>query len=388
MNTTPLPQPRSLRKGMIVMLISLGLLFALLIGFNAFKNKMIAKFVDGMATTPATVSATHITYQTWQPQINAVGSVRAARGVDVTTEVTGIVRTVRFHSGDEVKAGDVLIELNDDADVAQLQSYKAAAELAQTVYSRDTAQYEIKAIAKSVLDADAADLKSKKAQVAQQQALVDKKTIRAPFGGRLGIATINPGQYLKPGDPIVTLQAIEPLYADFSVPQEQIGRLATGQTVTVKTAARAGESFAGKITSINPIVDSATRMVLVEARLDNHDGKLLSGMYANIHIDAGVTQRYLTLPQTALTYNAYGTTLFVIQPGKQADEQGKVLPVAQQVFVTPGPTRGDQIAIVKGIAEGTQVVTSGQLKLSNGTPLIVDNSVQPENDATPAPQEQ
>ncbi|CAB3765870.1 efflux RND transporter periplasmic adaptor subunit [Paraburkholderia humisilvae] len=388
MNTTPVPQFRSLTKGMLVMLICLGLLFAALIGLNVFKNKMIAKFVDSMATEPAAVSATRVGYETWQPRIDAVGSLRAARGVDVTSEVTGLVRAVRFSSGEDLKAGAVLIELNDDTDAAQLQSYKAAAELAQTVYRRDAAQYQINAIARAVLDADAADLKIKKAQVVQQQALVDKKTIRAPFAGRVGIATINPGQYLKPGDPIVTLQAIEPLFADFSVPQDQVSKLAAGQTVTIRTSARPGESFMGRITSTSPKIDTATRTVQVEARIDNRDGKLLPGMYASIHIDAGAPHRYLTLPQTALTYNAYGTTLFVVQPGRQTNEQGKVLPVAQQVFVTPGPTRGDQVAIVKGISEGAQIVTSGQLKLSNGTPLIIENSALPGNDATPAPQEQ
>jgi membrane fusion protein, multidrug efflux system len=306
----------------------------------------------------------------------------------VTTEVAGLVREVAFVSGQEAKAGQILVRLNADSDVALLQSLQAAAELAQTVYERDRAQYDIKAIAKAQLDADAADLKGKKAQVAQQQALVDKKTIRAPFAGRLGITTINPGQYLNPGDAIVTLQAIDPIFADFSVPQQQLGQLAIGATVSVDTNAYSGQTFAGKIQSVSPKVDSATRNVQIEASVDNRERKLLPGMYANVKIDSGAAARYLTLPQTAITYNPYGATVFVVKPGTQPNAQGKTLPVAQQVFVTPGPTRGDQVAILKGIDDGTQIVTSGQIKLKNGTPLIVDNRVQPSDSPNPTPQEQ
>ncbi|MGF6958806.1 efflux RND transporter periplasmic adaptor subunit [Paraburkholderia youngii] len=379
---------KPMTKRMVIMLICVGLLLAGLVGFNLFRAHMFAKFMAANTTPPATVSAAVVHYQSWQPQLAAVGSLRAVRGVDVTTEVAGLVRQVAFVSGQEAKAGQILVRLNDDSDVALLQSLQAAADLAQTVYERDRAQYDIKAIAKAQLDADAADLKGKKAQVAQQQALVDKKTIRAPFAGRLGITTINPGQYLNPGDTIVTLQAIDPIYADFSVPQQQLGQLAIGATVSVDTNAYSGRSFTGKIQSMSPKVDSATRNVQIEASVDNRERKLLPGMYANVKIDSGAEERHLTLPQTAITYNPYGATVFIVKPGTQPNAQGKTLPVAQQVFVTPGPTRGDQVAILKGVDDGTQVVTSGQLKLKNGTPLIIDNRVQPSDSPNPTPQEQ
>ncbi|MFM0153307.1 efflux RND transporter periplasmic adaptor subunit [Paraburkholderia sediminicola] len=379
---------KPMTKRMVIMLICVGLLLAALVGFNLFRAHMIAKFMAGNAAPPATVSAVVAGYQSWQPQLAAVGSLRAVRGVDVTTEVAGLVREVAFNSGQEAKAGQVLVRLNADSDVALLQSLQAAAELAQTVYQRDKAQYDIKAIAKAQLDADAADLKGKKAQVAQQAALVDKKTIRAPFAGRLGITTINPGQYINPGDAIVTLQAIDPIYADFYLPQQQLGQLAIGQAIVVDTNAYSGQTFVGKIQSVSPKVDSATRNVQIEASVDNHERKLLPGMYANVKIDAGAGQRHLTLPQTAITYNPYGATVFIVKPGTQPNAQGKTLPVAQQVFVTPGPTRGDQVAILKGVEAGTQVVTSGQLKLKNGTPLVINNSVQPTDSPNPTPQEQ
>ncbi|MFM0040753.1 efflux RND transporter periplasmic adaptor subunit [Paraburkholderia metrosideri] len=379
---------KPMTKRMVIMLICVGLLLAALVGFNLFRAHMIAKFMAGNAAPPATVSAVVAGYQSWQPQLAAVGSLRAVRGVDVTTEVAGLVREVAFNSGQEAKAGQVLVRLNADSDVALLQSLQAAAELAQTVYQRDKAQYDIKAIAKAQLDADAADLKGKKAQVAQQAALVDKKTIRAPFAGRLGITTINPGQYINPGDAIVTLQAIDPIYADFYLPQQQLGQLAIGQAIVVDTNAYSGQTFVGKIQSVSPKVDSATRNVQIEASVDNHERKLLPGMYANVKIDAGAGQRHLTLPQTAITYNPYGATVFIVKQGTQPNAQGKTLPVAQQVFVTPGPTRGDQVAILKGVEAGTQVVTSGQLKLKNGTPLVINNSVQPTDSPNPTPQEQ
>ncbi len=379
---------KPMARRMIIMLICIGLLLAALVGFNLFRSHMIAKMMASNAVPPATVTSTVAGYQMWQPQLAAVGSLRAVRGVDVTTEVPGLVREIAFSSGQEVKAGQILVRLNDDADTALLRSLQAAAELSQTVYRRDRAQYDIQAIAKAQLDADAADLKSRNAQVAQQAALVDKKTIRAPFAGRVGITTVNPGQYINPGDAIVTLQSIDPIYADFYLPQQQLGQLAIGQSVAVDTNAFGGRTFDGKIKSINPKVDSATRNVQIEASVDNHERKLLPGMYANVKIDAGFEQRYLTLPQTAITYNPYGATVFVIKPGSQPDAHGKALPVAQQVFVTPGPTRGDQVAVLKGVEAGMQVVTSGQLKLKNGTPLVIDNRIVPADSPNPQPQEQ
>lgn len=376
-----------MRKRMMIMLVCVLVLFGALIGFNLFKAQMIKKFMASNSAPPATVSATKVSYQEWQPQLSAVGSLRAVHGVNVTTEVAGLVREMNFKSGGDAKAGQLLAQLNVDADIAQLHVLQAAADLAQTVYARDKAQFALKAIAKATLDADTADLKGKQAQVAQQTAIIEKKTIRAPFAGRLGITTVNPGQYLNPGDAIVTLQAIDPVYADFTLPQQQISQVAIGQHVTIRSDAYGGKGFGGKITSINPLVDSATRNVQIEATVENHEGKLLPGMYATVRVDVGAPERRLTLPQTAITYNPYGATVFVAVPGVKPDAQGKTLPTAQQVFVTPGPTRGDQVAIEKGVKEGDDVVTSGQIKLKNGTALVINNTVRPTDSPNPTPQE-
>ena len=371
-----------MRFRLIMVLVGAGALLALLVGFNSFKNYMMAKARAQNASPPQTVSTMIAEYSEWQPEVTAVGSLRAYRGVDVTTEVAGLVRAINFKSGDEAKSGAVLVELNADSDLAQLHALQAAADLSETTYKRDKVQFEAQAISQATLDADAADLKNRRAQAEAQAALVAKKTLRAPFAGRLGITTLNPGQYLNPGDKVVTLQAIDPILVDFHVPQRELARIAPGQAIHLTTDAFAGQTFEGKVTAIDPRVDTASRNFQVEASVGNASRRLLPGMFAHVAVQSGNKQRYLTLPQTAITYNPYGATVFVAEKSKD----GKSL-VAQQVFVTVSATRGDQAAIVSGVKEGDQVVTSGQLKLKNGTPLQVDNSVEPKDDAHPTPQE-
>lgn len=372
-----------MRRRLIVVVVAVGVLVALLVGFSMFKARMIAKFQAQNASPPQTVSTTLARYTDWQPEVTSVGSLRALRGVDVTTEVAGLVRTINFKSGDDARSGAVLVELNADSDIAQLHALQAAADLSQTTYDRDKVQFEAQAISQAQLDSDAADLKNRRAQAEAQAALVAKKTLRAPFAGRLGITTLNPGQYLNPGDKVVTLQAIDPILVDFNVPQQQLSRIAVGQTLHVTTDAFPGQSFEGKVTALDPHVDTATRNFQVEASVNNSSRKLLPGMFARVAVQSGAPQRYLTLPQTAITYNPYGATVFIAQ--KSPDGKSSV---AQQVFVTVAETRGDQAAVTEGIKEGDTVVTSGQLKLKNGTPLVVDNSVVPKSDPHPTPQEE
>jgi len=370
---------------MLIMIVGVILLVAV-IGSVVFRNIMQQVAQGAIPQPPVVVTAMTAGRQDWQPHLNAVGSLRAVRGVDVTTEIAGLVRDIRFKSGDEIKSGAVLVQLNADADIAQLASLKAAADLAQTTLTRDRVQMAAEAISQAQIDGDEADLKSKRAQVASQQATIDKKTIRAPFSGRLGITLVNPGQYLNPGDKVVTLQTIDPIYVDFNLPQQQIGGVTVGQPVTVQTDAYRGQDFVGKVTAIDAKVDTATRNVQIEATIANSKRLLLPGMFARAAVDSGEKQSYLTIPQTAITYNPYGATVFVTAEKK--DAKGHPELQARQVFITPGPTRGDQVAILKGVSEGDTIVTSGQLKLKNGTPLRIDNSVQPLNAANPTPQEQ
>ncbi|MGA7538791.1 MAG: efflux RND transporter periplasmic adaptor subunit [Steroidobacteraceae bacterium] len=353
------------------------------VGFKMFVARKISEAMAQNASLPQTVSTATAAYSEWQPEVTAVGSLRAIHGVEVTTEVAGLVREVDFKSGSDARTGQTLVQLNADPDVAQLQALTAEANLAALVYHRDLIQYQAQAISRSQLDTDSANLKSTREQEAAQAALVAKKTIRAPFAGRLGITTVNPGQYLNPGDPIVTLESVDPIYVDFRLPQDDLSTVTVGQTVHVTADAFPGNAFQGKITSIDPLVDPSTRNFEAEATIGNPGHKLLPGMFVRTTVDAGAKVSYLTLPQTALTYNPYGETVYLVRKPKGSGGH----PTAELTFVTPGPTRGDQVAIVKGLKAGDVVVSSGQMKIKNGTPLAVNNSVLPLEKANPTPQE-
>ena len=374
-------------KRMIIMLIAVGVVFGGVFGFQIFKNAMIKKFMSAMPQPPQTVSTVTAAVQEWQPQIEAVGSLRAVNGADLAFEVSGIVKELHFKSGDDVAAGDILLTLRADDDSAKLEALKATAALSEIVHQRDQEQFKIKAVSQATLDADAANLKNAKAQVAEQQAVVDKKTLRAPFAGHLGVRVVDIGQYISAGTTVVTLQALDPIYADFFLPQQALNQIRLEQVVTIKIDTYPNGDFAGTITAINPKVDPATRNVQVRATLKNPDRLLLPGMYASVNVAAGGKQRYLTLPQTAVTYNPYGETIYVVDD-KGQDPQGRPQLIARQIFVTAGLKRGDQVAILSGIEEGQTVVTAGQMKLRNGSPLVIDNTIRPTADANPTPIDQ
>jgi membrane fusion protein (multidrug efflux system) len=325
--------------------------------------------------------------QEWQPQIEAVGSLRAVNGADLAFEVSGIVKDIQFNSGDDVAAGKVLMALRSDDDVGKLRALEATAELSEVNYHRDQEQFKIKAVSQATLDADAANLKNARAQVTEQQAIVDKKMLRAPFAGHLGVRAVDIGQFVSAGTAIVTLQALDPIYVDFYLPQQKLNQVKLGLSVTAKIDTYPDRTFAGTISAINPKIDSSTRNVQVRATLTNADHALLPGMYATVDIAAGQSQRYVTLPQTAVTYNPYGETVFIVEEtGKDANGAPQL--VARQSFVTAGPTRGDQVAILTGVTDGQTIVTAGQLKLRNGSTVLVDNTIKPTADASPMPVDQ
>ncbi len=371
-------------KRMLIMLVCVGLLFGGIFTYKAYVGHVIAVAMSAQPPPPVTVSTTMARLTAWQPELKSVGTVRAAQGVEVTTEIAGLVREVYFHSGDDVQAGQVLVQLNADADKALLHSLQAEAELARTTYERDRQQFAVKAISQATLDVAQADLKSKLAQVDQQAADVEKKTIRAPFSGRIGISVVDPGQYLNPGERIVTLQSYDSVYVDFMLPQQDAAQIALGQALSVAINTYPERSFEGIITAIDPKVDPQTRNIQVEATLANPKHELLPGMFAAVQVRAGQAQHFITLPQTAVTYNPYGETVFVVEK-KPAGNQGPPELIARQTFVTPGPTRGDQVAITSGLKEGDTIVTSGQLKLKSGSRVAVNNDIQPSNEAAPLP---
>ncbi len=373
---------------MIIMLGVVVLILGPIFGFEAvLKPYFIKKFIATLANPPQTVSDATASLQDWQKQLRAVGSLRAARGADLSAQIGGIVGAIHFDSGAEVAENTLLIELNAADDIAKLNSLKATAALARITYDRDQRQFKAQAVSQQVVDTDEQTLKVAEAQVAQQQATIDYKSIRAPFAGKLGIRQVDVGQYVSPGTAMVTLQALDPIYVDFTLPQQALSQISVGQTVTARVDTFPGEDFTGTIAAINSKVDTATRNVQLRATLANPSHRLLPGMFATVSIAVGAPQRYVTLPQTAITYNPYGSTVYIVDDkGKDANGQDQL--VARQVFVAAGDTRGDQVAILSGVDSGQNVVTAGQMKLRNGSPLKIDNSVVISSDANPKPVDQ
>ena len=369
-------------KRMLIMLILVGAVLGGLFGFKTFVNGKIQEAMAGMANMPQTVSATKAETSDWQPRIDAVGSLRAVRGAELSLEVPGVVETISFQSGDEVKAGQVLLTLRKEDEEARLQSLEATASLAQITYDRDVKQLKAQAISQAIVDNDEANLRNARAQVAVQKAILDKKTLRAPFDGKLGLRQVDLGQFLSAGTEIATLQSLDPIFIDFLLPQQAVAQITVGEKVRAKVDAFPGRTFEGKITAINPKIDTGSRNVQVRATVSNADQKLLPGMFATVELDTGTAQRLVTLPQTAVSYNPYGSLVYIVDEKGQGPD-GKPQLAARQVFVTTGATRGDQVAILKGVSEGDTVVTSGQIKLRNGVPVVVNNSAVPTNDAAP-----
>jgi membrane fusion protein (multidrug efflux system) len=369
-------------KRMVIMLLLVGLVLGGVYGFQVFKARLISKVLADYAAAPKTVSDIKIDYQDWQPEILAVGTIKASQGVDITSQVPGIIDQVNFDSGQDVAAGTTLVQLRLNDGPARLKQLQAAAQLAAVTYARDRRQFSASAVSQAVLDTDAANLKSAQAQVDAQQALLSESTINAPFAGRLGIRQVNLGQYLNPGTAIVSLQDLKTLYVDFYVPQQELSNLATNQPVTINVDTFPGRSFTGFISAVDANVDVGSRNVEVRATLHDPSVTLLPGMYATVNVAKGKPQRLLTLPQTAITFNAYGNTVYLVKQDGQ-DASGTPKLIADQTFLTTGATRGDQIAVLSGLEPGDLVVTSGQTKLTNGTAIVIDNSVQPSDSPNP-----
>jgi len=373
-------------KRMTIMLLIVGLVLGSIYAYKSFEKTMIKKYMTQMVKQAQTVSTIEAQVQVWDSKIEAIGSLRAVRGVDISTEVAGIVSDIYFNSGDQVTAGTLLVKLRADDEIAGLSALKADADLALLTYNRDVSQLNKNAIAQSAVDLDAANLERARAMISQQEAIIAKKFIHAPFTGRLGISAIDVGEYLSPGDLIVSLQALDPIYFDFYLPQEALSRIKLNQRVSVTTDVYPDVKYIGKIWAINSKVDLNSRNIQIRAVVDNNETQLLPGMYGVISVDIGTQEKYITVPQTAITYNPYGNVVFVAKPTEN-DAEGNMQYIAEQKFVTVGPTRGDQIAITSGLQSGEIVVTAGQIKLQNGVALLINNTVLPSNDIDPNPKE-
>jgi membrane fusion protein (multidrug efflux system) len=376
-------RPRAMIKPLLILLIAVAVIMGGIFGWQRFIGKMISKSMSGMATAPQTVSTAVAASSTWQSRTQALGTVRAVRGSDLAAQASGVVDKIHIESGTEIPAGTVLLTLKPNDDPAKLAQLQAQAELAAITLKRDQEQLAAQAVSQATVDADASNLKSARAQVVAQQALIDEKTVRAPFAGTLGIRQVDEGQYLAAGTTVVTLQALDPIFVDFYVPQQALSHIEMEQVVSATVDAYPGTRFTGKITAINSKVDASSRNIQARASFANPDRRLVPGMYANVEIDNGDATLQITLAQSAITYNPYGDTIYVVQRnGADKDHQSLT---AQQRFVKLGPTRGDQVAVISGVAAGEEVITAGQVKLRNGAPVVINNKVVPSNDPNPTP---
>ncbi len=371
-------------KKIILTIVGLLILVGSLAGAKVLQFQTMFAQGAKFAPPPETVTTAEVKPDRWQPTLTAIGSVTAVQGVMVSAELSGTVKNIAFESGATVKAGDLLVELDTAIEQAQLRSAAASADLARANLDRARAMRGKNMV--SAADSDAAEAQAKQtiAQMDNIRAAIAKKTIRAPFTGRLGIRQVNLGQFLDNGAAIVTLQSLDPVYVDFALPQRYLAQLRAGMTVRVATDAFPKQTFAGKITAISPEVDSITRNVRLQATLANSDGRLQPGMYVEVAAVLPDAEPVLMIPATAVLYAPYGDSVFVLEE-KKDEKTGAVGKVLNQKFVRLGPARGDFVVVASGLEAGQIVVSTGVFKLRNGMSVVVDNALAPQPKLTPTP---
>lgn len=376
-------------KKILLTLLGVVLVVGIIAGVKAMQIKSLMAMGAGHQETPVRVTATPSRLEKWDSAIPAIGSLSAVEGLTVSAEVGGKVTKIAFEAGSTVKAGELLVQLDTSTEEAQLRAAEAAADLAKITLNRSRELIESKTISQSEYDTANAQYKQALAQAEGIRAIIAKKTIRAPFGGHLGIRLINTGQILRDGGPVVSLQALNPIYVDFLLPQQRLGQLANGLTVRVTSDAAPDHPVPGKITAINPEVETATRNVRVQATLDNRDQRLRPGMFVNVDVVMPQPETVLVIPNTAVLNAPYGNTVFVVDEKTVKDEKTGETHAEKrlrQEIVRIGSKRGDFVAISSGnIKEGDIVVTSGVFKLRPNSLVIVDNTLAPDSQIAPKP---
>ncbi len=372
-------------KRMILMLmVSMAVIAGL--GFVKFKQVQAA-IAEGAAFQPPPEAVTTVVAeeQDWPASLTAIGTLAAVQGVTVSADLSGTVEKILFDSGDAVRTGAVLAVLDTRQEQARLAALEAQRELAQLTFTRLEGLLAERVVSRAEFDRATADLHRTDAEAAEVRAMIERKTIRAPFSGVLGIRQVNLGQYLAGGDPLVTLQSLNPIYVNFGIPQQSAAQVRAGREVRITTDDGKGHEWKGRVTAIDSVVDPATRNIQVQATLTNTDGALRPGMFVQAEVTVGASESALTLPASAIYYAPYGNSVFVVKELK--DPNGKSYLGVNQQFVKLGPARGDQIAIAEGVQPGDQVVSSGVFKLRNNVAVLVNNTVQPGNDPAPKPED-
>lgn len=330
------------------------------------------------------VSTTEAKEETWQEALTSVGSLSAVQGVIVAAELDGKIVEIDFEAGATVKAGDVLVRQDTSVEKAQLEAAQATVELAQVNLKRTKELLDKATVSQAQFDADNATAKQGAAALANIRATIEKRTIKAPFAGKLGIRLVNLGQNLKAGDSIVSLQALNPIFVDFYLPQEQLGQLSVGLPVKISGDAISGVDVEGKVTAISPDVDSSTRNVRVQATVDNAAGHLHPGMYVDVSVELPIIDKVLTIPATSVVYAPFGDTVYVVESKKDTDS-GEMIKTVRQQIVRLGARRGDFVVVLSGLKAGDTIVTSGVFRLRPGSAVTVNNSLAPDAQLAPKP---
>lgn len=370
-------------KRMIYMLIAVVAVIAIL---GVVKYKQVqAAIAAGASFQPPPEAVTTIVAdkERWNEPLHVIGTATAVQGVTVSADLPGIVEQINIDSGRQVESGAVLVRLDARQEEAQLAAANAELELAEIQLDRIRGLREKGVTSQAEYDRAIAEHAQAEARVGEINATIARKTIRAPFSGILGIRQVDLGQYLNAGDPVVPLQALDPIYVDFAVPQQQVRLLSAGTEVRVTTEGAAGVAAAGKVAAIDSVVDRATRNVQVRAEFENPEGSLQPGMFVDVQVAGSTPREIVTLPASSIAYAPYGSSVFVVETMKGPN--GEDYQGVRQQFVEVDGARGDQVAVVSGVKAGDEVVTSGVFKLRNGAAVMVNNEVQPGNDPSPEP---
>ena len=376
----------TMTKRIIYAIVGLIVVITVLGGIKALQIHEMILHGEQSVPPPLPVNTVVVQKQSWQELLTSVGSLEAVEGVMVTAELTGKVVQIAFEPGKMVRAGDLLVQQDISSEKAQLRGAEAALELARVNVERMKKLLADETIAQSQYDNAAAQFKEARAQVDNIRATIDKKTIRAPFAGRLGIRLVNLGQTLNEGDQIVSLQSLNPIFVNFSLPQQELAQIRLGLKVQVTTDVLPGEIVEGKITAINSQVDSSTRSIGVQATVANSQEHLRPGMFVKVAVVLPVQNQVLAIPSTAVLYAPYGDSVFVVEEEK-SETNGQHGKIVRQQFVRLGEKRGDFVSVVSGLKEGETVVSTGAFKLRNGQAVVVDNTLAPEFQLSPKPEE-
>jgi membrane fusion protein, multidrug efflux system len=370
------------------MLLMLALTLLVIAGLGFVKFRQIQSAIGQAAAfqpPPEAVTTIIAQQDRWPATLGAIGTVAAVQGVVVSADLPGTVERIAFESGTFVHQGDILVQLDTRQERAQLAAGEAERQLAVLNFGRMKGLLEQRVISQSEYDQATAQQKQTDARVGEIRATIERKTIRAPFSGVLGIRQVNRGQYLAAGDPIVPLQALQPIYVNFGVPQQDVARVRVGGDVHITAEELPGLELTGRVSAINSVVDEATRNVQVQATLPNRDGRLRPGMFVQTSLGTGVSNAVIALPAPAISYAPYGDSVFIVTDLK--DPNGRPYKGVRQQFVKLGGSRGDQVAVLSGIKPGDEIVTSGVFKLRNGAAVLVNNKVTPANSRAPKPED-